>query len=104
MNQLKNKVKTGLTISAGMIWGILSTFWCGFHILIAGNLMEESGSYDYEEAESFRPYGVIGLIIYVICFGTLLLCLKKGKVRLPAFLIPMLFGILSVCAYYYLGN
>lgn len=100
MKKLIKITKYRFLILSGFFCGIISTFWLGWSILFAGNIMAEPGSYHYEEAESFRPYGITGIIFYVICFGTLLFYFKKNKISFPAFLIPMLFGILSVCTFY----
>ncbi|MDE6852628.1 MAG: hypothetical protein K2J67_09110 [Lachnospiraceae bacterium] len=100
MKKFLKKAKYGCIILSGIVCGITSTLWCGWSILIAGNLMEDPGSYRYEEAESWRPYGILGLVFYAICFGCLLLCFKKTNISFPAFLLPMLFGILSTCAYF----
>lgn len=99
MKKLTKIAKYAFIILSGIVCGIISTFWCGFSIIIAGNFMEDPGSYHYEEAETIRPYGIIGFIFYAVCFSCLLLCFKKAKINFPAFLLPMLLSILCTCAY-----
>lgn len=87
-------------LASGLLWGVITAFWLGLSILFAGNLMYEPGTYHYMENESLRPFGAIGIIVYVFCLGIILFCLRKKKI-LTAFLPAMLSGILFTCAYYY---
>lgn len=100
MKRMIKILKYTAILAAGLIWGIISTFWLGWSILSAGNLMHEPGTYHYMENESFRPLGVVGIIVYVLFFGGILFYLKKKK-NLTAFLTAVLSGILITCAYYY---
>lgn len=89
-------------VIVGVIWGLISTFWVAYCVLTAGNLMEEPGSYDYElEGEWMRPYGYIGLVIYVVCLGFILFRLsrKKEKKYLVSFIVSMLFGVIASTIY-----
>lgn len=92
--------KYTILLTTGLIWGVISTFWLGWSILFAGNLMHEPGTYHYMENESFRPLGVGGIIVYILCFGVIFVFLKKKK-NLTTFLPAMLSGILFTCAYFY---
>lgn len=73
MDKIEKRIKFLFAISGGIVCGIISTFWCGYHILTAGNLMSAPDTYHHKEAESLQPYGFIGLVIYVICLAVLLL-------------------------------
>ncbi|MCH5267083.1 MAG: hypothetical protein J1E62_01960 [Lachnospiraceae bacterium] len=97
---MKEKIKIFKNITmlcSGIIWGIISVYWVGFSIMFAGNLMEEPGSYHYEEAESFRFFGVIGLVIYIVLFGFIISRIKDKKKTLFIFLLSMVMGGMGIC-------
>ena len=96
MKKFIKVMKYSLLLLSGFVWGIISTFWMGYSILVATNVMEDPGTSQYEEMESFRLYGVIGIVFYLICLFTLLFVCRKKKISLPAFLLSMLAGILVV--------
>lgn len=93
MKQLYSTIKRIIVILIGFVWGTVSFFWLGYSILTLGNFMEEPGSFDYvAEGESMRIYGLLGCVLYVIVFATILFFFYKQKHYLYIFLISMILG------------
>lgn len=87
---------------SGLLWGVISVCWVGFSIVFAGNFMEEPGSYHYEEAESFRFFGVMGLVLYIALFGFIITHIKDKKKSLLIFLLSMVIGSTGICCHIFL--
>ncbi len=86
-------MKQIIIIILGLAWGAVSFFWLGYSILTLGNFMEEPGSLDYvAEGESMRIFGLLGCILYVMVYATVLFFLYKQKRYLYSFLVSMLLG------------
>jgi hypothetical protein len=92
MKRLYSIIKRIIILILGFIWGCVSFYWLGYSILTLGKIMEEPGSYHYDEAEGMRIYGLIGCVIYVIFFVPILLLLYKKKQYLFIFLLSMILG------------
>ena len=93
MKQLYSIIKGIIVIIMGFIWGTVSFFCLGYGVLTLGNFMEEPGSFDYvAEGDSMRIYGLIGCVLYVIFFASILFFFYKQKRYLYIFLLSMILG------------
>ena len=93
MKQLYSIIKRIIVIIIGFIWGTVSFFWLGYSVLTLGNFMEEPGSFDYvAEGESMRIYGLIGCVLYVMVFASILFFFYKQKRYILIFLLSMILG------------
>lgn len=67
-------------ILSSFIWGAVSFFWLGYNILTMGNLIEESGTLDYEwEGERIRIFGLIGFVLFFLLGIVPTLFIKNAK-------------------------
>lgn len=86
-------MKQIIIIILGLAWGAVSFFWLGYSVLTLGNFMEEPGSLDYvAEGESMRIFGLLGCILYIMVFASILFFLYKQKRYLYSFLVSMILG------------
>lgn len=77
---MERKIKRTIIMILGFIWGCVSFCWLGYSVLTLGNVMEETGSFDYvAEGETMRIYGLIGCVLYVIFFVPIMIFLHKHK-------------------------
>lgn len=89
----EKNLKRLLAIVLGLAWGTVSFFWLGYSVLTLGNFMEEPGSLDYvAEGESMRIFGLLGCILYIMVFASILFFLYKQKRYLYSFLVSMILG------------
>lgn len=89
----EKNLKRLLVIVLGLAWGTVSFFWLGYSVLTLGNFMEEPGSLDYvAEGESMRIFGLLGCILYIMVFASILFFLYKQKRYLYSFLVSMILG------------
>ena len=100
MNRVIVVFKYVMSAMLGYVWGIISTVWLGYSILIAGSFLSEPGSYEYEyEDKSFQNLGVFGCILYVVTFLLLCYCMKDKKRYLMLSLSFMVLGIAGIMIY-----
>lgn len=89
----EKNLKRLLAIVLGLAWRTVSFFWLGYSVLTLGNFMEEPGSLDYvAEGESMRIFGLLGCILYIMVFASILFFLYKQKRYLYSFLVSMILG------------
>ena len=89
----EKNLKRLLAIVLGLALGTVSFFWLGYSVLTLGNFMEEPGSLDYvAEGESMRIFGLLGCILYIMVFASILFFLYKQKRYLYSFLVSMILG------------
>ena len=89
----EKNLKRLLAIVLGLAWGTVSFFWLGYSVLTLGNFMEEPGSLDYvAEGELMRIFGLLGCILYIMVFASILFFLYKQKRYLYSFLVSMILG------------